>query len=267
MITTDLHTHTSYCDGNDTPTELVAEAYKRGFRSIGITGHSFVSFDDCCMSLENTEKYKAEINALKEQYKGKMDIFLGLEQDYYSPERGEGYDYCIGSVHYCLVDGEYFTVDLDPETLDERIAKYYGGDFDNLAEHYYSLVADVVNKTNCDVIGHVDLISKFFEKHPRPITDRYRELALEAVRKLIPFGKPFEINVGAMTRGYRTSPYPADFLLKEIRRLGGKIVINGDCHNKLWLNDRLEEACDYAKSCGFSERLILTTEGFKSEKI
>lgn len=267
MIKIDLHTHTSYCDGNDTPQELVAEAYKRGFQSIGITGHSYVHFDDCCMTLENTEKYKAEINAIKEQYKGKMDIFLGLEQDYYSPEYGDGYDYVIGSVHYCLVDGEYFSVDLNPEALDKRIKKNYGGDFDKLAEQYYSLVADVVNKTNCDIIGHFDLISKFFEQYPRPITDRYRELALNTVRALIPYGKPFEINVGAITRGYRTTPYPADFLLKEINRLGGKIVINGDCHNKLWLGDHLEKAKDFAKQCGFSKRLILTSNGFKSENI
>lgn len=268
MIRTDLHTHTVLCDGRDTPDELVAEAFKRGFSSIGITGHSYVPFDeDCCMSPENTERYKAGISALKERYKGKMDIFLGLEQDYYSAVPGNEYDYIIGSVHYIMKDGKYHPIDLDPETLDNTVDKYYNGDFDSLAEEYFSMVADVVNKTDCDIIGHIDLISKFFEKRPKPLTDRYKNAALGAVRALIPFGRLFEINVGAMTRGYRTSPFPAEFILKEIYSLGGRIVINGDCHNKTQLGDHLDTAAEIAEQCGFSERYILTPEGFRAEKL
>lgn len=267
MIKIDLHTHTSYCDGNDTPTDLVAEAYKRGFDAIGLTGHSYVDFDDCCMTLDGTKKYRQEVNALKKRYNGKMSVFLGLEQDYYSPEYEKGYDYIIGSVHYIYKSGEYISVDLEPETLDKRIKMYFDGDFDKFAEEYFALVSDVVNKTHCDIIGHIDLISKFIETNPRPITDRYKSAALKCVESLIPYNKPFEINVGAITRGYRTSPYPADFILKEIFKLGGKIVINGDCHNKNNLGDYLDLAINYAKKCGFKERLILTPNGFTPEQI
>lgn len=267
MTKIDLHTHTSYCDGNDTPAELVAEAYKRGFDAIGLTGHSYVDFDDCCMTLDGTKKYRQEVNALKQQYDGKMNIFLGLEQDYYSPEYEKGYDYIIGSVHYIYKNGEYISVDLEPETLDERIKKHFDGDFDEFAEEYFALVSDVVNKTHCDIIGHIDLISKFIETNPFPITERYKKAALDCVRSLIPYNKPFEINVGAITRGYRTTPYPADFILSEINRLGGKIVISGDCHNKENLGDCLDFALEYAKKCGFKERFILTENGFEPETI
>ncbi len=267
MIKIDLHTHTSYCDGCDTPTELVAEAYKRSFDAIGITGHSYVDFDDYCMTLENTIRYCEEINALKQQYKGKMDIFLGLEQDYYSPKYEQGYDYIIGSVHYILKNGQYIPVDLDPEALNKQIEIYFNGDFDLFAEEYFKLVCDVVKKTDCDIIGHIDLISKFIEKYPRQITNRYKAAALDCIKTLIPYNKPFEVNIGAITRGYRTSPYPQEFILKEIYRSGGKIVINGDCHDKNKLGDFLDTAVDYAKSCGFNERLILTPQGFKPEKI
>lgn len=267
MTKIDLHTHTSYCDGNDTPTELVTEAYKRGFDAIGLTGHSYVEFDDCCMTLEGTKKYRQEVNALKQRYDGKMDIFLGLEQDYYSPEYEKGYDYIIGSVHYIYKNDEYISVDIDPEDLDKLIEKYFDSNFDNFAEEYFALVSDVVNKTNCDIIGHIDLISKFIETNPRPITERYKLAALKCVKSLIPYNKPFEINVGAMTRGYRTSPYPAEFILEEIRKLGGKIVINGDCHDKNRLGDCLDDAINYAKKCKFNERLIFTPNGFTFEKI
>lgn len=268
MTMTDLHTHTSYCDGKNSPAEMAEEAFKRGFKVLGFSGHSYVPFDlDCCMTPDGTKRYKTQVNTLKMRYKGKMDIYLGLEQDYYSAPYGDGYDYIIGSVHYVLKDGVYFPLDLSAEDTETLVNKHYGGDYDAFAEEYFSLVADVVNKTKCDIIGHFDLISKFCETNPKPLTERYKKAALDAVRALIPTGCPFEINVGAITRGYRTTPYPADFILKEINRLGGRIVINGDCHNKENLGDYFEPAKEFAKECGFADCLILTPDGFKSEKL
>ena len=268
MITIDLHTHTNYCDGENTPREMVEEAIKRGFQIYGFSGHSY---DPCVepysMTPESTEVYKAEVLALKEEFKDKIDIFLGLEQDYYSEPYGDGYDYIIGSVHNVKKDGKLYPVDLTPELLQEVLDEHYGGDFESFAEEYFDLVSDVVNKTNCDIIGHLDVISKFFERKPRSLTDRYKNAALNAVRKLIPYDRFFEINVGAMTRSYRTAPYPAEFILKEINRLGGKIVINGDCHEKDRLGDFLEDAAALAKECGFSERWILTKNGWEAEKL
>ena len=65
------HTHTVYCDGNDTPEALVLEAIRLGCPSIGFSGHSFTEFDQSyCMSRERTEEYKREVRALKEKYRG-----------------------------------------------------------------------------------------------------------------------------------------------------------------------------------------------------
>lgn len=268
MTTIDLHTHTNYCDGENTPREMVEEAIKRGFDIFGFSGHSYdPSVEPYSMTPESTEQYKAEVTALKEEYKDKINIFLGLEQDYHSAPYGDGYDYIIGSVHNIEKCGKMIPVDLYPDDLQSDLEKYYDGDFETFAEEYFELVSDVVNKTNCDIIGHLDLTSKFFETHPRVLTDRYKIAALNAVRKLIPYDRFFEINVGAMTRGYRTAPYPDPFILKEIHRLGGKIVINGDCHNKEWLGDHLDTAIKIAKDCGFSERYILTKNGWKAEEI
>ena len=62
MTPSNLHTHTRYCDGRDTPEELILEAIKLGCPAIGFTGHSFTPFDTSyCMSLDNTERYNEEI--------------------------------------------------------------------------------------------------------------------------------------------------------------------------------------------------------------
>ena len=229
------HTHTVYCDGNDTPEALVLEAIRLGCPSIGFSGHSFTEFDQSyCMSREKTEEYKREVRALKEKYRGQIEILLGVEQDYYSEEPTDEYDYVIGSVHYILKDGVYLTVDWTREQQEEDVKIYYGGDFYAYAEDYYKIVADIYRKTKCDIVGHFDLITKFNQDDALFDTkdERYRNAALAAVRALLKTPAAFEINTGAIARGLRTEPYPAKFILDEIYREGGEVLITSDCHAK-----------------------------------
>ena len=229
------HTHTVYCDGNDTPEALVLEAIRLGCPSIGFSGHSVTEFDQSyCMSREKTEEYKREVRALKEKYRGQIEILLGVEQDYYSEEPTDEYDYVIGSVHYILKDGVYLTVDWTREQQEEDVKIYYGGDFYAYAEDYYKIVADIYRKTKCDIVGHFDLITKFNQDDALFDTkdERYRNAALAAVRALLKTPAAFEINTGAIARGLRTEPYPAKFILDEIYREGGEVLITSDCHAK-----------------------------------
>ena len=229
------HKHTVYCDGNDTPEALVLEAIRLGCPSIGFSGHSFTEFDQSyCMSREKTEEYKREVRALKEKYRGQIEILLGVEQDYYSEEPTDEYDYVIGSVHYILKDGVYLTVDWTREQQEEDVKIYYGGDFYAYAEDYYKIVADIYRKTKCDIVGHFDLITKFNQDDALFDTkdERYRNAALAAVRALLKTPAAFEINTGAIARGLRTEPYPAKFILDEIYREGGEVLITSDCHAK-----------------------------------
>lgn len=239
MIATDLHTHTTYCDGKNTPAEMAAAAYARGFSRFGMSGHSYVAFDTCCMSKENTELYRAEVQRLKKEYEGRMEILLGVEQDFYSEMPTEGYDYVIGSVHYLKVTdpdtGEacYPAIDDTEEILKAACEKYFAGVMLSVAEAYYETVAQVAEKTNCDIIGHVDLITKYIEKDPLFDTGDPRYVAAwkKAVDRLLTCGKPFEVNVGAIARGYRTTPYPAPEIIAYIKERGGKLVLSSDSHS------------------------------------
>ena len=42
MYKQNLHIHTKYCDGKDTPEEMVIAACEKGFQSIGFSMHSFM---------------------------------------------------------------------------------------------------------------------------------------------------------------------------------------------------------------------------------
>ncbi|MBO5371040.1 MAG: PHP domain-containing protein, partial [Clostridia bacterium] len=42
MILEDLHTHTTYCDGKDSPEDMVKTAIEKGLRVIGFSGHIYL---------------------------------------------------------------------------------------------------------------------------------------------------------------------------------------------------------------------------------
>ena len=80
----------------------------------------------------------------------------------------------------------------------------------------------------------------------------------------IPF---FELNTGAISRGYRTSPYPMKNILKQMREWGFGAIISSDCHDAAYLDCGFDEARELLLACGFNEKYILTPAGFTSFKL
>jgi len=234
MMRADLHVHSTFSDGKNSLQEMVAAAAALGMDCLGFSDHSFTAFDDSwCMSEQGTKDYRAEVLRLREQYASKLPIFLGLERDYYSDDDRAPYDYVIGSVHYVKYGSVYLTVDESLDALLAAVDRYFSGDCYTFAELYYETVADVARQTDCDLIGHFDLVTKFIEKKPYlDITHpRYRAAWKKALDALLPLGIPFEVNTGAIYRGYRTAPYPDREIREEILDRGGKLLLTSDSHS------------------------------------
>lgn len=255
-----LHTHTAFCDGKNTTEEMVLAAIDRGFDVLGFSGHSYTAFDlSYCMSRENTVRYRREIEELKEKYRGDIVILCGIEQDIYSGMREPGYDYAIGSVHAVRKQTErgteYLYTDVSAEDTAATVERVYRGDALAFAEDYFAEVARVADVTGCDIIGHFDLITKFNEqlKLFDTTAPRYTEAVDRALGVLLRKDVIFEINTGAMARGYRSSPYPSEDILRRICLGGGRITICSDSHSTDTLDTAFDEARDLAKACGFTE--------------
>lgn len=246
MFKENYHTHTKYCDGKNTVEEMVESAYKLGFTALGFSGHSYLDFAcDWCMTREDTEKYKNEINTFKQQYKGKMDIYCGTELDCYSDTVNPAdFDFTIGSVHYIKAGDEYLPVDSSIDEQKKAADKYFGGSLIEYAVAYFNIVADVLDMTGADIIGHFDLVTKFNENDIYFDTKdtRYISAWKKAVDKLIEYKKPFEINTGAIARGVRKTPYPAMDIAKYIDSKGGYFIVTSDCHDCNMLDFGFEEA-------------------------
>ncbi len=260
----DYHVHSSYCDGKDTPTDMARRAWELGMESLGFSGHSFLPFSSSwCMSPERTKAYIREVLMLKEEYRGRMPVFLGLEQDLLSGPVPEGLDYAIGSVHFVADGTGYGPVDHCREESLRLLRETFGGDRDAFAEEYFGQMCRLPS-LGAQIVGHFDLLTRYDEDGPAlfdPDSFRYRKAALTAVDVLAEAGMIFEINAGAMVRGRRTVPYPDSRWLVRVREKGGRILLSGDCHSAATLGDGVRLAAEYALYCGFRETWVPVGEG------
>lgn len=259
-----LHTHTTFVDGKNTPEEITAAAKRLGFSVLGFSEHAYNELDlDCCLNEDSSEYYN-EINRLKKEYEGELDVFLGLEIDAYSKRDTSMLDYFIGSIHGVRTADGYFIVDGSKQQLNDLINIGCGGDKEKAYRAYFDDYCEMVYALNPDIYGHFDLITKlnkngeFFDE----ASEKYLKTALDALEAVREKDGIFEINTGAMARGYRDLPYPAKPLLKHLLKKGARITVNSDSHNKDTLDFAFFEVEKMLKEIGFKEKYILTKQGF-----
>ena len=265
-----LHTHTVFCDGKDTPEEMVLTAIEKGFDSIGFSGHSSMyKASQNGMSPDGKQSYKDCIYELKAKYADKIKIFCGIEFDMYSGIDLSGYDYRIGAVHFFKKNDQIIPMDRTSQVVQDVINDHFGGDGMAYAKFFYETLCHLPEYGNFDIVAHFDLLTKhsekimFFDENSK----EYRNAALEALSALkgkIPF---FEVNTGAIARGYRTTPYPAPFLMDEFKAMGFGALVTSDCHNREMLDCYYNESYEYLRAHGFKEIYILTDNGFSAERI
>ena len=269
-----LHTHTRHCDGKHTPSEMIEFALAQGFDSLGFSSHSPTVLRDLKCELRDEPAYREEIALLKKQKEGEIEILLGIEADYYTENCIDAsiYDYAIAGVHYYRhPSGELMAYDFSTEKTRLYINELYGGDAIKYAKDYYELLSHLGERCPyASFFAHVDLLTKFSERDTTLIDEQnaeYRKAALSAVESLIKTSEFFEVNTGAISRGYRTTPYPAPFLLRGMRDMGCKFLLSSDCHNGNFLDCHFNESKQLLLANGIDTLYFLKGGQFVGEKI
>ena len=254
MKLSSYHLHTTFCDGKNTAEEMILAAISQGCSEIGFSGHTYLPGESWTMSEQGTLDYFQALTLLKEKYKNKIRVYIGIEQDYYSKAPTLPFDYVIGSVHSVKAGDKFYYVDESPESTERAINEAFGGDPYAYCEAYYANVKGIYEKTKCDIIGHFDLVTKFIEispifseSHPRYVSARN-----EALAALIDTPAIFEINTGAISRGYRNTPYPASDVIDKIASVGKPFVINSDSHSAETIDFMLDDVA-----------IVLDKKGYK----
>lgn len=127
--TFNLHTHTARCGhAQGLDSQYVECAITAGFKLLGFSDH--IPFKEIIdpqsrMCFEQKDEYRSSILALKEQYKGSIDIALGYEVEYmedqlpYLLAMKEECDYMILGQHL-----KYFIYEYDSGCSDEDVEIY-----------------------------------------------------------------------------------------------------------------------------------------------
>ena len=271
----DFHSHADWVDGKDTAREMTDYAIKKGLMHFGISEHLYCAATDCGIKGESLDAYLSEVTQLKETFQGKIDLLCGVEVEdsenafILTECQKNQIDYYIRSTHCLTKNGISFDVDNTPQILSSMVETLYDGNWYSLISHFFSVSSRVSPLLNYSFIGHFDLITKFNQDDILFSTssDEYIQPALEAMDALLETGLPFEVNTGAISRGYRKEPYPSSFLLKELFQRNGKIIINSDAHFKEAICYKYKEALKLAYSCGFRNIYILTSSGIQKQEL
>lgn len=267
-ITGSFHNHTVFSDGTESAEHMVLAAIGAGLTHVGISDHSPLSMPSASRwwtREEDMDEYRAELSRLKEKYEGKIHILAGIELDLDSdPKWGEGFDYVIGAVHQLLPNGDYCSIDYTVEEFDRAVNTHFAGDAYAYAEAYFDKVKGLATRRDCPIVAHIDLMCKFNEKFPRFNEEdaRYLTAATACLCELVKAGKVIELNTGAITRGWKSLPYPARPMLKVLREIDGKLMLAADAHAGKDICGYFEEGTALAKACGFDELWTIDEAGF-----
>lgn len=264
---TNYHTHTTFCDGKNTPEEIIQAAIEKGFDAIGFSGHgNTVKESSYCM--RDIPGYIAAVRKVQASNACSMQIYLGVEEDMMQPANREDFDYIISSCHYILKDGKCWSVDSGVEKLNACLT-LFDGDPLKLARAYYEQFCDYILKRKPDIVGHFDLITKYEEVGATAFlqNEAYLKLAGEYLLAAMRCDAIFEVNTGAMARGIRTTPYPCVALLHLMKKEGAKIMLNSDSHAIDTLDHAFDETKQLLRDIGFRNQYILYDGKFREDPL
>ncbi|HVN58388.1 MAG TPA: histidinol-phosphatase [Bacteroidales bacterium] len=244
---TDYHIHTLFSDGKADARDYIEYAIKTGLDEIGFSEHLnlFVPGQHWCMDPGRAGEYIGYLKKLRRSYRGKIEIRIGLEVDFFPGKEQEIFnflapldlDYIIGSVHYM---GET-TVDSGPDF-------YKGKNIDELYSSYFDLLCQAVESGLFDILGHSDLV-RIYNFSPMTCPEPlYRKLAHEMACHDV----ALELNTNGRNRPLADF-YPDRRFLKIFREAGVPVCVNSDAHFPERTGQYFEEAYSLLAEAGYNE--------------
>ena len=262
---TNYHSHSHYCDGKGTLEQQVQGAIAQGLRAFGFSSHCPVPFENkWSMKAERLVDYLAETKALKEQYEGQIELYMGLEVDFLpetlGPKNFPMLDYCVGSVHYVGLNqfGQPWEIDGSSVEFLECLDALYGGDIRVVIQKYYSIIRQMIETDPPQIMGHLDKIK--MHNAARALFDEseswYEAEVEHTLQTIAASGIIVEIN----TRGnYKRDLdlYPSPWIIKRMKELQIPICINSDSHRPEEITASFPLAYQRAQAAGYEEVRVL----------
>ena len=271
MILMDLHVH-------PTPWENGAQGYRTyiesalqnevsllGFAEHGPACHPHPKYRG--LEPPEIETYVMEIQKLKEEYRSEIQIFCGLELDYfpaklsYYQELKASYpfDYFLASVH--LIDDWH--VD-DPDSL--PMSKHRNADPPTLYWLYYREIVAAADTGLFQALSHLDYIRRSLPHPPGQPPDFARDIFAETATEIAARGIAVEINTRGMFIPSSPEFHPTMPFLQQLIRAGARFTLGSDAHEANRIGDALPQARNLLRNlevedlCYFSNGETLRVE-------
>lgn len=252
----DYHVHTFRCGhAGGSSRDFVLRAIERGLSEIGFTDHIPLYFlpererdPRLAMREEQFEGYVREVEDLREEFRGRIAVRLGLEADYAEGHEEElaawlaraDWDLVLGSVHW--VAGGWID---DPASSPARFEKE---GVEPLYDEYYRLLAKAARTRFFDVLTHFDLPKKHGHR-PNAPRQRAEDAAIAAARES---GCAVEISSAGLRKPVGEA-YPELRLLARILEAGVPVTFSSDAHAPAEVGWGYERTLALAREAGATE--------------
>lgn len=269
MIKADLHTHTSYFHGNNTPEEMYKAAQDTHLEYYGITEHSplpdgfscslynkcdlNLAFDTCVQSVQELK-----------QLNSKPQILLGVELDWLPQnipfvqgiiDRYD-YDYVIGSVHFIgywnfAGHKNWILEDIgkdEEERTFEMFSRYTA---------YYKTLKSLAEFGKTDIMAHCDFIKlhalDFF--HSWLATKEAKELIESVLWSMKESGMALEVSSGGLLKPCKEI-HPSPIIMELAAKMDLPITFASDAHSVSTITHAFDELETFARSYGYKKYCV-----------
>ena len=217
-----FHTHTTRCKhANGEDREYVERAIAAGFQVLGFSDHAPYLYEDgyvsrMRMDMEQLEEYVASIHSLKKEYASDIEIYCGLEMEYF-PHRFDAtleqilkqpIEYLLLAQHF--FDDEIGNVNVGTPWEDEEHLKLY-----------VDRILQGLDKNLFLYVAHPDIIH--FTGSDEVYVRQMSRLAQEFQMR----NMPVEINISGLRY---TNRYPNPKFVDIAKRYGNQFIIGQDAH-------------------------------------
>lgn len=256
----DTHTHTARCGHAGGRDEAYIEAaIDKGLAAIAVTDHLPFYWlpreahdPTLAMAMAELPRYVESVLALKDRYRGRIEVLLGIEADFVEGHEETlavllakyPFDVVLGSVHW--LDGWWLDA---PSSL----PRYREGaeEVEAIWSRYAELVMGAAGCGLFDVLSHLDLAKKYGFRPAHPFAGRQAEV----VAAVAAGGCAVELS-SAGRRKPVAEDYPSDDLVAALSSAGVRFVLSSDAHAPAEVGFGFAESVARAHAVGVAEVVV-----------
>ncbi|MHB1080090.1 MAG: histidinol-phosphatase [Prosthecobacter sp.] len=241
----DSHMHTPLCKHAwGEPEEYAQQALKAGLKGIIFTCHCPMPngfWPTVRMSESEFDTYLAIVQRAADAFKGKLDIRLGIESEYYpgceeyiaALHKRADFHYVLGAVHW---------------QAKEYLNKFETGTIENFRRTYFEHLAKSAESGLYDCLAHPDLVKNY---HPDSWCFAIvKNTVSGALDRIAATGVAMELNTSGLNKSY-SEMNPGNEMLRMMADRKIPIVLGSDSHRAVRVGEHFVTALNHLTEAGY----------------